>query len=823
MALWLHSKWGATPVNSRNYLAIRDREISAFRWNQVGNPPDSLYRDSAQSQIHQADPRANDWLFSSDQWNKSFPEGWEPVSVLGAGGFGIAGHWRYVAAGPHKIGDVEREIRDIVVKQASAVLNKGLISEAFIMEMLTRTGSRHFPQIYGRVHLEVRLHDRVAVDQKRREVHRIFMEYCEYGSLAKHINDSSYRGDLTDEPTLWSWFHCLSKAVMVMERGHEEDSESRFSRREPWGNEHEVVHFDLKPDNALVSVTDDYEHVGARRVVISDFGLSQVLPNERNGPHKDHDKNLDEYEDVGTVIYRAPEQLRRIPRPKRRLGACTNIFQVGVIMFCLIMQTHSFPYIDPPTRTRLTRRHRHRTMGGEDLEMEIRLSRVLRGLIAECLHLDPAFRPTSVELVRRTRAGLKNFNPWGATSSKIYGTLKPVDTLMLDGWFGKFPSTVWPKRIPEMEEVVNLRRRQRHQVDLAINYDPQNPATANNQGGNLPGGPATGQNPPPPGNQGPVNPPGGPAAGQNPPTNNNQPRAPPAARARWNVSSAAAWDKFTQPADILDGKGPRKSKPPPGRSAPSKQPDWGKVVKNIKCPPAANIPRSPKRPTQGPEPEPKRSRRSEPVPIRQIDMMNSWLHDINLNRPAAPVPQLPTEPEQTFLIPVRIWPGPLPNPADEAVPHERTFVIPMSATLKDLLRVMMKDRSSGVALAVRCRFAKARNAAGTALKYAARGPGIWTGAARAQCASRVFPQNGYADVSAWGAPEPTNGVNGRMGMLSLKVGYQMTILTLKKAVIDSDMRPDFRFPSQLMFHYGGDDPQARDFPDYRTIKSFFEG
>lgn len=485
-------------------------------------------------------------------------------------------------------------------------------------------------------------------------------------------------------------------------------------------------------------------------------------------------------------------------------------------------------------------------MGGEDLEMEIRLSRVLRGLVAECLHLDPAFRPTSVELVRRTRAGLKNFNPWGATSSKIYGTLKPVDTLMLDGWFGKFPSTVWPKRIPEMEEVVNLRRRQRHQVDLAINYDPQNPATANNQGSNLPSGPATGQNPPPPGNQGPVNPPGDPAAGQNPPTNSNQPGAPPAAgpggtaqaqppvRRTEPVARHKPWpgDKFTQPADILDGKGPRKSKPPPGRSAPSKQPDWGKVVKNIKCPPAANIPRSPKRPTQGPEPEPKRSRRSEPVPIRQIDMMNSWLHDINLNRPAAPVPQLPTEPEQTFLIPVRIWPGPLPNPADEAVAQMRTFVIPMSATLKDLLRVMMKDRSSGVALAVRCRFARPGTPqelpSSTRLADLGYGPAPRVRSAHLECfrtmATPTFLPGGLPrSFPLTICIQPTNGVNGRMGMLSLKVGYQMTILTLKKAVIDSDMRPDFRVPSQLMFHYGGDDPQARDFPDYRTIKSFFEG
>ncbi|ELR03592.1 NEK protein kinase [Pseudogymnoascus destructans 20631-21] len=483
MALWLHSKWGTTPINTKNYRAIRDRKISAFQWNQVGNPPEGLIGDSAETLIDEADPRASDWLYGSDKWNKSFPEGWVAIRVLGAGGYGIAGHWRYEAEGAHKMGYVQGEIHDIVVKQASAVTSKGLINEAFIMEMLTKTGSRHFPQIYGRIHRDVGQQDRVSVDQKRREVHRIFMEFCAGGSLAAYINDSSYHGNLTPETDLWSWFHCFAKAIVVLERGHEQDSESRFSRREPWGHEREVVHFDIKPDNALITVRDNDEHIGAKRVVISDFGISEVLPNERNGPHRDHDVILKEYEEVGTVIFRAPEQQGKLPRARRRYAACTNIFQIGCIMYCL-MQTNIFPDYDPPTWTTLTGRNKmHRTMGGQDLELETRLSRTLRGLAAECLHLDPRYRPTAVELLRRTRDGLKRINPWGATASKIYEKLKPVDTLMLDRWFGQNPSVVWPQRIPEMEEVVNLRRRQAHQVDLAKKYTPQNPPTANNQGG----------------------------------------------------------------------------------------------------------------------------------------------------------------------------------------------------------------------------------------------------------------------------------------------------------------------------------------------------
>ncbi|OBT46646.1 hypothetical protein VE00_01787 [Pseudogymnoascus sp. WSF 3629] len=306
MALWLHSKWGNTAINTRNYRDIRKREITAYHWNQVGNPAEGLLGESTASSIDDSDPRASEWLYNSNKWNKSFPAGWEPIRVLGAGGFGIAGHWRYVAEGPHKMGFVQGEIHDIVVKQASAVINKGLINEAFIMEMLTRTGSRHFPQIYGRVHRDVGHQDRVFIDQKRREVHRIFMEYCERGSVGTYINEAAYRGDPIPEAVLWSWFHCFAKAAVAMERGHEQDADSRFSRREPWGHGREIVHYDIKPDNALVTVCDENEHIGARRVVISDFGVSQVLPNERHGRHRDHDKILNENENIGTVMFRAP-------------------------------------------------------------------------------------------------------------------------------------------------------------------------------------------------------------------------------------------------------------------------------------------------------------------------------------------------------------------------------------------------------------------------------------------------------------------------------------------------------------------------------------
>lgn len=299
-----HSGWGHTPINTRNHEAIARRELSVDDWTEVGNPPEGFDNGD---EIKAYDSRATEWLVTSKKWNRPFPTGWEGISVLGCGGFGIAGHWQYRGKKHRLKGSVQAQVGDIVVKQASAVENKGLVLEAAIMEMLTRTGSRHFPQIYGHVHRDVGHQDWVTVDQKRREVHRIFMEYFDGGSVSRHIQDISYHGDAHSEATLWSWFHCFAKAAVAMERGNEQDSESRFSKRVPWIQGREVVHFDIKPENALIGGREGSgEHMEVRRVVISDVGVSACLPNERSGPHRDRDQILNDYENVGTVSFRAP-------------------------------------------------------------------------------------------------------------------------------------------------------------------------------------------------------------------------------------------------------------------------------------------------------------------------------------------------------------------------------------------------------------------------------------------------------------------------------------------------------------------------------------
>ncbi|OBT69632.1 hypothetical protein VE03_00734 [Pseudogymnoascus sp. 23342-1-I1] len=868
----LHSNWGDTPVHTNNYKAIANRIVSVDEWN-VGGNPDRRDQRGAANGIDASDPRARVWLFDSGRWNKSFPSGWEAMQVLGSGGFGIVGHWRYVAAGPHRRGPVEGHVRDIVVKQASALHNSGLVREAHAMEVVTRTGSRHFPRIYGRLHRDVGRQENAGVDQKRREVHRLFMEFCEGGSLGGHIKKVNQAQQITPEADIWAWFHCFAKAMVLLERGHEMDADSLFMHNEPWGKGLELVHFDIKPDNALIANHDSGEHASSRRVVVSDFGLAQYVPNERNGPHANHDEILDRFEQLGTVVYRAPEQQpQKIPRPRRRYGACTNIYQIGCILYCLIIQADFFhPHYDKPTFTPLTGvNNQHRTMGGAELELMTHYSHTLRGLAAECLFLDPAYRPTAMQLLHRTRAGLNRVDAFAAQASKANERLNPIRDLLLEPWFGRNPSQLWPNRIPEMQGVVDLRKRQLRQSETAMGYRPgrqrlrdqllaegrvreqiekdrvekekraaRNAAAA---AAAAAAGPAGGQKPPAA-----MNPPAaGPAVGQKPPAGGNQPAVPPraghngAGRAPRPVANTdpipvakklqnAKFKKFAD--DLIKGKHPRKPVAPPRDAAFEKEPDWNKVTKRVNPTPNGRVPQPPqKRPSDEPlrAPDPKKSRLSPPAPINLVDRRLGAGHPNRANPPPPPPP--PPAPK-TFIMPVRIWPGPMPNPADEAMARLCSFEVTANITLVDLVSVMARVENSDVKNAVHCRFAKPGSVSELlpTLTLAELGYGPGRGRrAHLECFRTMFVPGQYGPGGVVRTFTvivflPKIDTDVERPRFTIRAGYQMSILDIKKMVIKSDDRKTFKVPTQIRVQCRGNDTQAWDCPDQRFVKSFFRG
>lgn len=88
------------------------------------------------------------------------------------------------------------------------------------------------------------------LDNDRREVHRMIMEYLPGGDMDQMIHrcQNSLRqdgsGGFLREELCWSAFDCLVRAFTVIDRGQETgwpDSEDWLTRR--------LVHYDLKPQN----------------------------------------------------------------------------------------------------------------------------------------------------------------------------------------------------------------------------------------------------------------------------------------------------------------------------------------------------------------------------------------------------------------------------------------------------------------------------------------------------------------------------------------------------------------------------------------------
>ena len=129
--------------------------------------------------------------------------------------------------------------------------------------------------------------------------------------------------------------------------------------------------------------------------MLGDYGLAVKT-------HADDDFNPRWYNyRTGTPGFRAPEQMRHINAQTkevidaRRLGEKTNVFGVGAVLYCMIMNVASRP---EPGWT-----------GNPDLDtsydypaaQQTSFSVQLRDMVTDCLRYDPARRPTFAEMLAR--------------------------------------------------------------------------------------------------------------------------------------------------------------------------------------------------------------------------------------------------------------------------------------------------------------------------------------------------------------------------------------------------------------------------------------
>lgn len=112
--------------------------IAHYRMPERGHTPDTAgenvnYSFSRYSPRRMYAPELRkqefqDWLNSAGAWKQGLANGWEGVRILGRGGNGIAGLWRYVGLDNENT-QFDKQLEYIVIKQMRPRGTKGLRKE----------------------------------------------------------------------------------------------------------------------------------------------------------------------------------------------------------------------------------------------------------------------------------------------------------------------------------------------------------------------------------------------------------------------------------------------------------------------------------------------------------------------------------------------------------------------------------------------------------------------------------------------------------------------------------------------------------------------
>ncbi|KAI9739886.1 MAG: hypothetical protein M1818_004942 [Claussenomyces sp. TS43310] len=458
-------------VNTENCVALADKPLPSRGHTPLFDGENPNFRRSLEDDRHQAPgvlKRAYArWIRSMPRWRHGLGEGWVGRKVLGRGGFGIAGLWEYM--GPRNQRRYAEEWGDItfvVVKQQRAIYGKGLREEAARMKLLNRSGSQHVPRLYKRCYRDAGAGTKgLGIDSSRREVHRIFIEYCHGGDMNNFITKLQKIGPAHSrflrEDKVWAILVCLIKALMAIEYGTEDPQANGAN----WPGQ-SSVHLDIKPANIFIgtkapsvglpAVFGAQEHVRMPSFKIGDYGMMEVVPKvEEQTLEYVHRRS-----GWGTRDFLAPEQQRRsytlvpsyeanggmrrkesedLPDEQRKYGSHTNVYQIGTAMYCLMTLYPSFPIrarlftstlsnrlvmgetigealvegIFPPRAPRVRIGNRKGLVAGNsqtgELPQRMRhpYSENLCVIVLECLMQDYRLRPPLVELLQRSEEGYR--------------------------------------------------------------------------------------------------------------------------------------------------------------------------------------------------------------------------------------------------------------------------------------------------------------------------------------------------------------------------------------------------------------------------------
>ncbi|KAL8957775.1 MAG: hypothetical protein Q9193_005040, partial [Seirophora villosa] len=205
---------------------------------------------------------------------------WYGIKPLGRGGFGMTGLWE-------KRDEDGQVVDHVVIKQIGKEpghpWDPDIPSEAVVMEEVRKylTGNTGI--------VDFRAYKRYP----RREVHRLYMEYCPHGDLHQLIRE--YRAKKRFVPTVFIWdvFHQLALACQSLEAIPPRAQKTREDRVR--------VHRDIKPANVFLGNPRTWDEGGIEiypTAKLGDFGLAIATgPGDANNPRR--------YRAAGTPGYMA--------------------------------------------------------------------------------------------------------------------------------------------------------------------------------------------------------------------------------------------------------------------------------------------------------------------------------------------------------------------------------------------------------------------------------------------------------------------------------------------------------------------------------------
>ncbi len=184
------------------------------------------------------------WLRNSKHWVGLDATKWKGRRVIGAGGNGTVGLWDYT-------GGDDKMPPSMVVKQADSSAAYGLQWESKLLRHASKTNSVHILKLYKACYLEggtgahhkfdpLPFNARSGTYNPRKEIARMYMEYCPGGDLEDYVGRR--RGRPIPEEHLWRIFGCLARAFFVLEHGVEHPKMGLDNWRP-------ICHFDMKPSN----------------------------------------------------------------------------------------------------------------------------------------------------------------------------------------------------------------------------------------------------------------------------------------------------------------------------------------------------------------------------------------------------------------------------------------------------------------------------------------------------------------------------------------------------------------------------------------------